>query len=45
MSSAVSWAVTLEGDLLPLTSLLRTAEVVHVGKGATFRLGKVSLMD
>ena len=33
----------LEGDLAPFAPLLRTAEVVHVGKGATFGLGKVVL--
>jgi hypothetical protein len=33
----------LAGDLAPFTPLLRTAEVVHVGKGATFGLGKVSV--
>jgi hypothetical protein len=33
--------VVLEGDLSPFVPLLRTAEVVHVGKGATFGLGKV----
>jgi len=35
--------VELEGDLAPLAALLRAAEVVHVGKGATFGLGKVEL--
>jgi hypothetical protein len=35
--------VTLAGDLAPFTPLLRAAEVVHVGKGATFGLGKVSV--
>ncbi len=33
----------LAGDLAPFTPLLRTAEVVHIGKGATFGLGKVSV--
>lgn len=33
--------LVLEGDLQPFAALLRTAEVVHVGKGATFGLGKV----
>jgi hypothetical protein len=33
----------LEGDLSPFTSLLRTAEVLHAGKGATFGLGKVEV--
>ncbi|MDP9120150.1 MAG: CRISPR system precrRNA processing endoribonuclease RAMP protein Cas6 [Acidobacteriota bacterium] len=31
----------IEGDLAPFTPLLRTAEVVHVGKGATFGLGRL----
>ena len=31
----------LEGDLAPFIPLLRTAEIVHLGKGATFGLGKV----
>ncbi len=33
--------VELEGDLAPLAALLRTAELVHVGKGATYGLGKL----
>jgi CRISPR-associated endoribonuclease Cas6 len=33
----------LEGDLAPFAPLLRAAEVVHVGKGATFGLGKVEV--
>jgi CRISPR/Cas system endoribonuclease Cas6 (RAMP superfamily) len=33
----------LEGDLQPFTQLLRMAEVLHVGKGATFGLGRVAL--
>jgi len=33
--------IVLEGDLEPFTALLRTAEVVHLGKGATFGLGKL----
>jgi hypothetical protein len=28
--------LTLEGNLAPFTSLLRAAEVLHAGKGATF---------
>ena len=35
--------LTLEGDLGPFAALLRTAEIVHVGKGATFGLGRVSV--
>lgn len=31
----------LEGDLAPVTPLLAAAEVLHVGKGATFGLGRV----
>jgi CRISPR/Cas system endoribonuclease Cas6 (RAMP superfamily) len=33
----------LQGDLAPFAPLLRTAELVHVGKGATFGLGKVEV--
>lgn len=33
----------LEGDLSPFASLLRAAEVLHVGKGATFGLGRVKV--
>ena len=33
----------LEGDLAPFAPLLRTAEIVHVGKGSTFGLGKVEI--
>lgn len=33
--------LALEGDATPFIDLLRTAEIVHVGKGATFGLGKV----
>jgi hypothetical protein len=33
----------LEGDLAPFAPLLRAAEVVHVGKGATFGLGKMEI--
>ncbi len=35
--------VTLEGPLEPFHDLLCTAEVVHVGKGATFGLGRVKV--
>ncbi|HKV07131.1 MAG TPA: CRISPR system precrRNA processing endoribonuclease RAMP protein Cas6, partial [Thermoanaerobaculia bacterium] len=35
----------LEGDLAPFAALLRAAEVVHVGKGATFGLGKVVIEE
>ena len=33
--------LVLEGELEPFAPLLRAAEVVHLGKGATFGLGKV----
>ncbi|HSL84137.1 MAG TPA: CRISPR system precrRNA processing endoribonuclease RAMP protein Cas6 [Thermoanaerobaculia bacterium] len=36
--------IGLEGPLAPFLPLLRTAEVLHVGKGATFGLGKVEVM-
>jgi CRISPR-associated endoribonuclease Cas6 len=36
--------MVLEGDLAPFGPLLRTAEIVHVGKGATFGLGQVEIM-
>jgi hypothetical protein len=35
--------VDLEGDLAPFASLLRTAEVLHIGKGATFGLGRFAV--
>jgi hypothetical protein len=37
--------LTLEGNLAPFTSLLRAAEVLHAGKGATFGLGKVEVVE
>lgn len=33
--------LTLEGELTPFVPLLRRAEILHVGKGATFGLGQV----
>ena len=33
--------MVLEGDLAPFGKLLRTSEVLHVGKGTVFGLGKV----
>ncbi|HEY2739258.1 MAG TPA: CRISPR system precrRNA processing endoribonuclease RAMP protein Cas6 [Thermoanaerobaculia bacterium] len=36
--------MTLEGDLSPFAALLRTAEVVHLGKGATFGLGQIGVV-
>ena len=33
----------LSGDLAPFAPLLCTAEIVHVGKGSTFGLGKVEI--
>ncbi len=35
--------LTLEGDVAPFAPLLRAAEVLHAGKGATFGLGKVEV--
>ncbi len=35
--------IDLEGDLEPFGPLLRTAEVLHIGKGATFGLGRVAV--
>ncbi len=35
--------LVVEGDLAPFAPLLRTAEVIHVGKGATFGLGKMDI--
>lgn len=37
--------VRLTGDLKPFAKLLRTVEVVHVGKGTTFGLGRVRVVD
>lgn len=39
----VMGSMIVEGDLAPFAALLRTAELVHVGKGATFGLGKLEL--
>jgi hypothetical protein len=33
----------LAGDLAPFAALLRTAEIVHIGKGATFGLGQLAV--
>jgi hypothetical protein len=33
----------LAGDLAPFAPLLRTAEILHVGKGATFGLGRIAV--
>jgi hypothetical protein len=33
----------IEGDLAPFASLLRTAEILHVGKGTTFGLGRLEV--
>jgi hypothetical protein len=35
--------IELEGDLAPFGHLLCTSEILHVGKGATFGLGKVEI--
>jgi CRISPR-associated endoribonuclease Cas6 len=36
-------SMRLAGDLAPFAPLLRTAEIVHVGKGTTFGLGRVEI--
>lgn len=36
-------SLSLAGDLAPLAPLLRAAEVEHVGKGATFGMGRVRI--
>lgn len=36
--------LTLAGDLAPFAPLLRAAEVLHAGKGATFGLGKIEVL-
>lgn len=36
--------MTLRGELEPFGPLLRAAEILHVGKGATFGLGKVQVV-
>jgi hypothetical protein len=33
----------VEGDLAPFVPLLRAAEILHVGKGATFGLGRIAV--
>jgi CRISPR-associated endoribonuclease Cas6 len=35
--------IELTGDLAPFAPLLRTAQVLHVGKGATFGLGRIEI--
>lgn len=35
--------LTLEGDVAPFASLLRSAEVLHVGKGTTLGMGKMKI--
>lgn len=35
--------ITLHGDIGPFTQLLRMSEIVHVGKGTSFGLGKIGL--
>jgi hypothetical protein len=36
--------VEVEGDLTPFTPLLRAAEIVHVGRGTPFGLGRVEVV-
>ena len=36
--------ITLSGDLAPFMDLLKYCEVLHVGKGATFGLGRIKLL-
>jgi hypothetical protein len=36
-------SLRLAGDLAPFAPLLRTAEILHVGKGTTFGLGRVEV--
>jgi hypothetical protein len=36
-------SLRLQGDLAPFTSLLHTSQLLHVGKGATFGLGKMAI--
>ncbi len=38
-------SLTLEGDLAPFGPLLRTGEILHVGKGATFGLGRLAVEE
>lgn len=35
--------IVLEGDVTPFAALLGAAQIVHVGKGATFGLGKLAV--
>jgi hypothetical protein len=37
--------IAFSGDLLPFMPLIKAGEVVHVGKGATFGLGKYSVVQ
>lgn len=37
--------VTFEGDLEPFTHFLRLGEIVHLGKGTAFGLGKYTIAD
>ena len=36
-------SLDLQGDLAPFAPLLRAAEILHVGKGATFGLGRIAV--
>ena len=33
----------IEGDLAPFAPLLRTAEIIHIGRGTPFGLGRVAV--
>jgi len=37
-------SVDIEGDLTPFTALLRTAEILHIGRGTPFGLGKMEVV-
>jgi hypothetical protein len=34
----------VEGSLTPFAPLLRTAEILHIGKGPTFGLGRMEVI-
>ncbi len=37
--------ITFEGDIKPFMPLIRAGEILHVGKGTSFGLGKYEIMD